>query len=223
MAKRIDQRSAPITVKLILHRAANCGSGSDRLIEDRVNVLDINHQADGRALQSRWAEGIHFRELIGQHDHGIADPNFGMHDLAAGAIHAHDFSRAECPLVTLQSLRGTGKNQVRRHRMVSIRNWLHGHGISPAGDVGPMNLQVRIKSPRQITETPMQPSMSVFRIRAVLASSFSCPQFSCRTFSFLLHVLVLNQDVRQENCGQENEGRETGEERHWLCMKAARD
>ena len=66
--------------------------------------------------------------LVGQHDAGIADADFGMVDLAARIRQAHDLLGAECFLVEGNGVAGAAQNQIRGHSVMTLGDRFHCSG-----------------------------------------------------------------------------------------------
>src|SRR5258705_5594428 len=87
MAKWISKSSGALTVKLIFHWPQYLRPRSDRLFGRGVDIRHGEKNAyPGAAERGRTSEA-HLRHLIGEHDMGIANLDFGVHDRAAGTVH----------------------------------------------------------------------------------------------------------------------------------------
>src|SRR6185503_8673747 len=100
-------------------------AGSNGLIDHSIHVAYIQQETDGRAAEALGTPVLHLRNLIGQHDAGIADLNFGVTDLAVGLTHAKDFLGSESLFVKFDGRRGAVDDQIRRHGVIAIRDWFY--------------------------------------------------------------------------------------------------
>src|SRR2546423_5029409 len=82
MTKWIEDSSHAITIELVLQSFLDRRSRGYRLIENRINVFNVNHEADGRAAKRLGSFVTHLCEFVGKHDWGIANLNFGVADFA---------------------------------------------------------------------------------------------------------------------------------------------
>ena len=102
-------------VILIGRRLDRSGTGFNRAIVDRVNVVDPHNQ--------RRRGGRKLRVRFGELDHGVADLHFGMHDgVRAGPLDAKTFLGLERRLHEIDQLRSSGNNQVRSDAVESLAN-----------------------------------------------------------------------------------------------------
>jgi len=77
--------------------------------------------------------------LVGQHDAGIADLDFGMVDLPAGIRQAHDLVGAERFPVERDGVAGATQDQIRRHTVIALgdRFYLGAHsGLASVWSLG---------------------------------------------------------------------------------------
>src|SRR6185295_1727663 len=70
------------------------------------------------------APAPHLGELVGQHDHGAADHELGVADLAVGTTHAHALGGAQDLLVEVDGLRGAVDDEIRGDDRVTVRDGL---------------------------------------------------------------------------------------------------
>jgi len=64
----------------------------------------------------------HLGVLIGEHDVGAADAEFGVTDASIGTGHAHDFGGSEDFLVEVDGLRRTFDDEIGSHGAVTFGN-----------------------------------------------------------------------------------------------------
>ena len=96
----------------------------DRLLEERIHILDIEKDTTAGAAQRLRGPGGTAGHFVGEHDHGIADFDFRVTDLSIGSVHTHYFLRTECVLVKVEGPRGVVKSKIRRYRAISLGNRL---------------------------------------------------------------------------------------------------
>src|ERR1700730_12984381 len=125
VAEWILESAVPITVELILHWPNHLGTGGDRLARQRIDPFDVEVDADGGAADGSRASSPEIRELIGEHDHGIANGDLGVSDFSARIAVAHQLDRAERLLVKVEGGRGIVDDQIRRDRGVAFRDGPH--------------------------------------------------------------------------------------------------
>src|SRR5712692_11046807 len=89
--ERILEAAEPVAVELVCHRTYLPCAGTDRLLEHRVDVLDIEHDAYRRAADRLRTARVHLRKLVGEHDPGITDLDLGVPDPSIGLGHPHLF------------------------------------------------------------------------------------------------------------------------------------
>src|SRR5262245_34843407 len=89
VAERVDERPGAVAVELVLQRPRLHRARGQRLREARVDVLDVEQEADRRAAQRPRAVVTHLGMLVGEHDHRVPDADFSVADLAAGGGEAH--------------------------------------------------------------------------------------------------------------------------------------
>src|SRR5262249_8436250 len=123
MTERVLDRAHPVAVELVLDGLEELGSLGDGGLHRRVHVADVEHDAHGRAAECSRRPRPHFRGLVGQHDHRVADIDLGVSGLAVGPRHAHLLGRAEDALVEVERARGAVDDQVRRDVVIALRNY----------------------------------------------------------------------------------------------------
>ena len=98
-------------------------AGVDRLLERGVDVLDIDHQADGGAAARLGPEMPHVGEFVGEHDEAVADLDLGMADLVAHR-QPELLLRAERLLVEFDRRGRVVDDQIGRDAVIPFGNWL---------------------------------------------------------------------------------------------------
>src|SRR5262245_53177626 len=94
VSKRIFEASGTVAVELVFDPAQGLGAAFDRALEDGVGILDVDMKGYGSAAHRLGADRVHLGMLVGEHDHGVAEIELRMTDLAAGSSHAHPLSCA---------------------------------------------------------------------------------------------------------------------------------
>ena len=84
MTQRILDVAGSIAVELVGHRLDHLRARLDRPGEGGVDVGYVEHDAAARASQGLRALVTHLRELVGHHDHRVADLELGVPDTAVG-------------------------------------------------------------------------------------------------------------------------------------------
>jgi hypothetical protein len=67
---------------------------------------------------------------VGQHDRGVTDLDLRVSDFSVRLIETHQFLRAECPAIKVESLGGVLDNEIRRNRVISLRDGASSHESS---------------------------------------------------------------------------------------------
>jgi hypothetical protein len=131
VAEGIFELPRPIAVELILDRSDLLRARFDRTGEHVVDVLDVDHEEHRRATELLRGRRARARERVRQHDHGVADLDLGVPDLAVGALHPHALRRAEHVTVELDGRGRAVDAEVRDHPRVFLGNRVDlGHGSS---------------------------------------------------------------------------------------------
>jgi len=94
-------------------------------LEDAVGILDVDMDGYRSTAHGLRAAGIHFRVLVGEHDHRAAHLELGVTDLAVGSSHPHSLGRPEHRLVKVNRGGGTVDDQVGSDARVAIRDWIN--------------------------------------------------------------------------------------------------
>ena len=129
--ERILEGSKPIAVELIGDRPLDLRASGDRLLRDGVDVLDVYVQADRRAPELLRRVRIVIRELVGEHDDCVADPDLGVPDLPIRRSVTEKLGGAERLLVELECALATVDDQIGRDTVVRVGNLLHHHARPP--------------------------------------------------------------------------------------------
>ena len=122
VAEGIGQRSRAVSVELILQRAQFLAPGCDCLRIDRVDILDIDHQADGGPPKRLRALETHVGIFIREHDRRVPDLDLRVPDLASRSRHTEQFDRAKSFRVKLESGGRILHDQIRGNRVVPLWN-----------------------------------------------------------------------------------------------------
>src|ERR1051326_3253937 len=130
MSKRILNEAGAVSVELGLDRLEDLRALGDRLFDHAVHVRSIYIEAYGACADGGGAGMAlpHFWIFIGQHDVRVPNLQFGMADLAVGAIHAHLLGGPEDFLVVLDGLSRASDDQIRCDGVVifgNIRDFTH--------------------------------------------------------------------------------------------------
>src|SRR5467141_4237734 len=84
MPEGIFELAGAIAVKLVCDGLAFFGACGQRSFEKRVDVFDIEMDADGGPTERRRRLAAVLWEFIREHDQGIAQANFGMSEASVG-------------------------------------------------------------------------------------------------------------------------------------------
>ena len=122
MAERIDHLAVAVAPECVFQRHLDGGAGIDRPLPHGVGVFHVQVDRHRRALQRTWAAAAVLGKGVGQHEHRVADAQLGVHDLAAGAVHAPDYLGAEGAPVERQRLGRVVAHQVRGNAVESFGN-----------------------------------------------------------------------------------------------------
>src|SRR5690348_11925417 len=122
MAVRILELAGTVTVELIGNRPQLPGAGRRRLARDRIHVRYVKMDRDRGAADRLRPDGAHVGEFIGEHDHGVANLDFRMTDLAARRADAEFLLGAERLLVELDGVGRIGDTEIRRHTVIAGGN-----------------------------------------------------------------------------------------------------
>ena len=131
MTERAFHGAGAVAVELVGHRPRHRPTRGDGLREQLVDVLHVQHEADGRAAVVLRASGVHLGRLVGEHDGRVPDLDLRVAHLSAGRGHAHHLDGAEGALIEIDGARAIVDDQVGCGGVVSVGNRLHflGHGV----------------------------------------------------------------------------------------------
>ncbi len=132
MSERVDELSRTVAVELVLDRTQFGRAVLERAVERDVDVLDVHTHGHRSVAELLRADEIHVRNLVGEHDHRVADRHLGMPDLPVRPTHTHGLGCAEHRRIEVDRVRRAVDGQVRNHARVLIGNGLHGHASSPS-------------------------------------------------------------------------------------------
>ena len=133
--ERILEGSKPIAVELIGDRPLDLRASGDRLLRDGVDVLDVHVRAHRRAPELLRRVRIVIRELVGEHDDRVADPDLGVPDLPIRRPVAEELGGAERLPVELEGALAPVDDQIGRDGVVPVGNLLDRHALPPIWDL----------------------------------------------------------------------------------------
>ena len=123
--ERVLDGAGPVAIELVLHGLKDLRSFRHGGLHGRVDVGDVQHDADRRAAELPRSACAHLRVLIGQHDDRITDADLRMPDFSARPGYPHALGRGEDPLVEVERARRAVDDHVRRGVVISVRHRLH--------------------------------------------------------------------------------------------------
>src|SRR5215204_4299052 len=126
MPEGVLELTRPIAVELVLDRTQLLRACFHRDVEGLVDVLDVHTEGDGRAADLLRADDAHLGELVREHDHGIADLELGVADLAVRRGHAHALGGAEHLDIEVDGLCRAVDREVRADAGIAVGDRLHG-------------------------------------------------------------------------------------------------
>jgi len=132
MTERILELATPVTVELVLHRAKGGGPGGEGFGKRGVDVGDVHVQGDRRPAEGLRPPDSHVGELVGQHDHRVADGQLGMAHPSTGYRHHHAHLGIQHGLVELDGILCSGHVEVRGDAGVVVGDRVD-HGILQSG------------------------------------------------------------------------------------------
>src|SRR5882762_5804041 len=127
MAKRIGQLAVTVAPEHICDRHFYFGASLYGAIKGCVHAVQVNVQSHADAAGGLGRERAILRELIAQHDDGIANAQFSMHDLAVRALHDALLYGSESLLVELDGASSIADGQKRSDGVITLRNSSNGH------------------------------------------------------------------------------------------------
>src|SRR6185437_6735065 len=122
VAEGIDEASVAVAPELVSHGHALASAGRDGLLESGVNVRHVEVQSAGASAESLRRLDTHLRIFFTEKDDGVADFEFGVHDFAVGARHAHEFLCAEGFFIEIDGFGCVADDQAGSDRVESFRN-----------------------------------------------------------------------------------------------------
>jgi peptide/nickel transport system substrate-binding protein/oligopeptide transport system substrate-binding protein len=145
VAEGVREGPHPVAVELVGDRPANRGALVQRPVHHGVHVLGVEEHAHGVSLPALRSHGAHLGVLVGEHEESLADPDLRVHDLPAGALHAHADRRAERLLVEVDRPRRSVDDQVGDHALVARRDRLHRLRLRLGGGLRAGLLRLRLR------------------------------------------------------------------------------
>src|SRR5262245_13735430 len=114
MAEWVFQDTYPAAIGLILDRSSQLRHGGRRLLNHRINIVDIDENIYWCASNRLRTAKINLWKLIGKHDRGVTYSKFGMPDLSVWLPHQDHLSRSKGSFVKFNGLSCVPHAQVRR-------------------------------------------------------------------------------------------------------------
>src|SRR6266540_3485289 len=125
--ERIRDLAEAVAPELVLDRHRHGRARVDRLLNDLVDVLDVQEDADGCATELLRRRQGRLRHWIGEHEHGVADLQLGVSDGVLRTRHAPTLLCTERPLVELDRLRRVFNGEGRGEGVIVLGNrFCHG-------------------------------------------------------------------------------------------------
>src|SRR5271165_4819823 len=175
VAKRVLEPAVTITPEHVRERHRYRRPCVDGTPDERINVLDIEVDRNGRALEGFGSERAVIRKFVHQHDRGITDTYHRVHEFSIGTRHPAYFQGIEGSFVEVDRIGGACASQVRRHRVHAFRDRFYvGHdGRSFWAWV---ELRARYRSPEDAcwVPTPILRKRSTASLVGKSSSSNSC-------------------------------------------------
>lgn len=115
VSEGIRDGAHPVAVGLVLQREELLRAGIEGALEERVGVLDVEVDVDGRAAaRQRPLPLQEIRLLVRHNDRRVADVDLRVAHRAGGVRHAEHLGRAEGLLVEVDGARRALDDEVRR-------------------------------------------------------------------------------------------------------------
>src|SRR5271157_3473448 len=127
VAEGVLELAVTVTPELVRQGHGYRRSGTDGLVEYVVDTVHVEVQYHRATTQRLGRKRAHSRELVVQHEFGVADPEFRVHYLSVRSFVNSGDLRTECFLVELERLLSTVHHQVGSNRMRALRNSFHCH------------------------------------------------------------------------------------------------
>src|SRR5690242_7070000 len=93
----VARLAVAVAPELVADRHRNGTTGASSLRKQRVGIIHLQMQHEGQGIGGHRFSA-EFREIIVEHQPGVADADGGVHDFAAGAGGAVQLDGAECAL-----------------------------------------------------------------------------------------------------------------------------
>src|SRR5262245_45752424 len=113
VAERIAEDPRPLPVELVLRGALDHGAGRGRAVHDRIGVIDVEVDGHARSFARPGSPQAVLRELVRQHQDGVAEGHLGVPDSATWLGQTRLLLGAERRLVELDRLGRIFHAQVR--------------------------------------------------------------------------------------------------------------
>src|SRR5947209_4517945 len=131
MAEWILELAVAIAPELFHHGHLYLGAGFHCAIECGVNIFDVDVQTHACPATLRFgANDSEIGKFVGEHDDGVADLQFRVHDLAIWSFHYAAFFGAKRSLVKINRTFSIADGHEWGKCVVSLWNWFHGHEAS---------------------------------------------------------------------------------------------
>src|ERR1700722_5700264 len=127
VAEGIFQPSVTIAPELVHDRHFNFRARLHRAIESGINPVKIDVKCARRPADRLWRESAKLREFVAQHDDGVPDLQFRMHDLAVGTFHGASIRGAKGLFIEFDGTGCIADREGGCDAVVSIGNGLYGH------------------------------------------------------------------------------------------------
>src|SRR5262245_60631918 len=101
MSERVLKLTGPVAVELAHDGLELTGAGSDRPLEERIDIVHIQMEAHRRATEAFRRLAAVLREFIRQHDERVAEADLGVADASVGHRQLVALDRSERLFVEL--------------------------------------------------------------------------------------------------------------------------
>src|SRR5262245_5040384 len=118
MAERVFQHTDPAAIGLILDGSQKLCPGGCRLINQRIDIVDIDENINRCASNRLRTAKINLWKLVSEHDRGVAYSKFSMPDLSVRLTYLDHLSRSKRLFIKLNGSRGVRDAQVRRRTAI---------------------------------------------------------------------------------------------------------
>jgi hypothetical protein len=113
VAEGIDELAVAVAPEGVAQRHQGLGAGGHGALPYRIGVAHVEVHDDRRALEGERPAAAVVGKIVAQHEHGIADAHFGVHDPAVRAGHAGYLDGAEALAVKVERPGRAFADQVR--------------------------------------------------------------------------------------------------------------